>query len=245
MTSRGQRRARMVLLWGLGLFTVLQLTGGLLLDYCWPLLRFPSAGQVLAALQQTPAPRVVFLGSSRTRVGIEQGVVGPLLSRYCSLSDLCPALNAGVPAGDPITEEFLLRRLLDQGVRPDWVVLEVSPETLNQHNEWLAIHVQRQLRWEHLPGYLVQACRSGQGMRFLAARFCAPFLHRQQVLLQTSKLFWPEPTTQPTRTDAEAVRKRPGGWLPGTACCKSRPVRSCRSYASGLSTQRTTSCGAG
>src|SRR5271166_2065639 len=56
------KRSRNVLLWALGLFLSVQLGIGLLLDYVWPLLRFPSAAEVLATLPEDPGTvAVLFL----------------------------------------------------------------------------------------------------------------------------------------------------------------------------------------
>jgi hypothetical protein len=178
-----RRRARATLLWSIGLFVAGQLTIGLLLDYVWPLVRFPSAGRVMARLAQQPQnPEVVFLGSSRFECGIRPAEIGQLLERACRLGEPCGVFNGAVPAGDPISAEFVLHTLLERGVRPRLVVLEVSPEQLNYYNEWLGLHVRRQLTWADVPGYLVEACWAGQGVRFLSARLFPLFLHRQQVL---------------------------------------------------------------
>jgi len=226
MASRGNRRSRTVLLWGLCLFLAAQLLGSLLLDYCWPLLRFPSFSRVLTTLAAMPPPRIVFLGSSRIEVGIDQGEVGTVVQKRCSgtrqSSEPYPTLNAAVPAGDPITAEYLLGQLLEKGVQPDWVVLEVSPETLNRSNEWLAIHVRRQLRWEHVPGYVVEVCWSGQGMRFLHARLFGPFLHREQILRAVStNVFGRSETSRPPENAANLTDEVPA---PPPLDCAKEPI---------------------
>jgi len=166
-----------------GFFVAVQLIIGLVLDYAWPLLRFPSAAQVLATLPEDPgAVQVLFLGSSRFQVGIAADEIASLLEREGRLARPFGVVNAAVPGGDLITAEFLLRKLLARGVRPRTLVLEISPETLNHYNEWLGFHVVRQLRWEHVPGYWLEACRAGHGMRFLSARLFPLFQHREQLL---------------------------------------------------------------
>jgi hypothetical protein len=185
MASQVKRRCQSVLLWAVGSFLITHLVGGLLLDYCWPLVRFPSGAAVLDSLSRMPDPRMVLLGSSRVAIGISQGEVATLVQRQCHLDKPYWIFNAAVPAGDSITMEFLLGELLQRGVKPDWIVVEVSPETLSEYNEWLGVHVRRQLRWDHVPAYLVQTCRAGQGLRLLSARFFSLFFHRQQILEET------------------------------------------------------------
>ncbi len=215
MARRSDRRSRTVLVCGLSCFLAVQVLGGLLLDYCWPVLRFPSFADVLSALAMTPAPRIVFLGSSRFQCGIDQEEAAALVQKRCRLPGPYPVLNASVPAGDPITAEFLLTQLFRKGVRPEWVVLEISPETLNEYHEWLGIHVRRQLRWEHVPGYLIQTVWSGQGMRFLSARLFAPYLHRDQILRACNvNLFSlsPVPGTRGDNTERAAAVRTPPPW---------------------------------
>jgi hypothetical protein len=183
-TSQQQRKRPLrVLVWALGLFVAIQLGVGLVLDYGFPLMRFPSAARVLESLPADPSSvEVLFLGSSRFGAGIDAGEVGSLLETAGSPRRLCPVVNASVPAGDLITSEFLFGQLLDRGVRPRIVVVEISPETLNHYNEWLGFHVVRQLRWEHVPAYWYETCRAGHGMRFLSARLFPLFQHRQLIL---------------------------------------------------------------
>jgi hypothetical protein len=177
------KRSRNILLWAMGIFVAVQLTIGLVLDYAWPFLRFPSAAQMLATLPEDPSTvQVLFLGSSRFQVGIAANEIASLLEREGRLERPCGVVNAAVPGGDLITAEFLLGHLLARGVRPRTLVLEISPETLNHYNEWLGFHVVRQLRWEHVPGYWAEACRAGHGMRFLSARLFPLFQYREQLV---------------------------------------------------------------
>src|SRR4051812_42690767 len=79
---RQARHARSVLIWTALLFGSAQLGGGLLLDYAWPLLRFPSLGTIVTRLQKKPDwPLVVFLGSSRFGCGIREDEISSLMQR--------------------------------------------------------------------------------------------------------------------------------------------------------------------
>jgi hypothetical protein len=177
-----KRRARAVLLWAAGLFAAVQLTASLLLDYAWPLLRFPSARRTMAALAAEPGPpEIVALGSSRFGAGIAPHEIGALLGRQLDAGRPVGVFNAAAPAGDSIAAEFLLRRLLRAGVRPKLVLLEISPETLNYYNEWLGLHVRRQLCWHDLPGYFVEVCWSKQMARWLGERASPLYYHREEL----------------------------------------------------------------
>src|SRR5947209_8740933 len=122
------RRARSVLRWAVVVFLVLQIGIGLVLDYGWPLLRFPSAARILAGLPKDPSSiDVVFLGSSRFQVGVAAEEIAALLER--DRGRPCTALNAAVPCGDLIAAEFMLTLLREKGVKPGLLVLEISPET--------------------------------------------------------------------------------------------------------------------
>lgn len=180
--ARSPRRARGVLFWGGAIFLTIQLIASLLLDYRWPLLRFPSAAQVMANVRQQPAPPdLVLLGSSRFACGLYADDMAQLLERDCRLQKPVTGLNAAVPAGDVVTAEYLLGKLLRTGARPRAVLVEVSPETLNLYNEWLNFHIRRQLRWHEVPAYFLDICRVRQGFYLLSDRFCPLYIHRQEV----------------------------------------------------------------
>jgi hypothetical protein len=170
-----------VLIWAVGVFAGLQLTASLLLDYCWPLLRFPSARKTLARLEhETERPEILSLGSSRFN-----GVVAPEISRLltceCRTGRPVPAFTAAIPFGDTIAGEFLLHRILNAGARPKLLVFEVSPEQLNPSNDWVGIHARRQLCWHDTPRYFVEVCRSMQLARWLGERVNPIFYHREEL----------------------------------------------------------------
>lgn len=73
------------------------------------------------------ARRVLCLGSSRAMSGIDADALAE------SGTDSV-AFNFGVPAGGPVTTNLYLRRLLERGVRPDRLVLEVLPPFLAGQN---------------------------------------------------------------------------------------------------------------
>lgn len=127
-------RAAAVLFWTAFFFLLLQVTLGLVIEFYRPELRDPEFGYKLVRLhkllaQKPDRPLVLALGSSRTQ----------LLFRPTFLTADCPehaesfvAFNFGLVGAGPITEMICLRRLLDYGIRPDVVVLEVLPPLLHQ-----------------------------------------------------------------------------------------------------------------
>jgi hypothetical protein len=64
-------------------------------------------------------PRVLALGSSRTQLGFDA-------ARFADALDV-QAFNYGCPAAGPITCALYLRRLLEAGVKPDYLLLEIHP----------------------------------------------------------------------------------------------------------------------
>jgi hypothetical protein len=174
-------RGLKVLLW-MGLaYLCIQLVGGIILDYHLPQLRFPSATATFEALSRLPhAPEVICLGSSRFGAGFVQQEIRDRLRRASGDSQVL-VFNAAIEAGDLITAQYMLERILDQRIRPRVLVVEVSPETLARRSEWMGQHVARQLTWDTLPGHLEAIVRSGNLMRLLAARFLPLHVHRRQI----------------------------------------------------------------
>ena len=121
--SCSRRAARSILL-GTALVLVAQLGFG---TYCEsnPKRKDPTFGDKLAKLEAQPAgkPLVLMLGSSRTLLGFHAGLVeaeNPGLR----------AFNFGTPASGPITHLIYLKRLLDAGIVPDLLLVEVLPPAL-------------------------------------------------------------------------------------------------------------------
>src|SRR5262245_15087548 len=176
------------------MFVAGQLLIGLLLDHVFPLVRFPSAAGVLAGLDRQPTPpRLVILGSSRTGCGLNAEQINLLLASAHHAPPAPRVFNASVPAGDTLTSEFLYDRLRRRGHRPDWVLVEVSPETLNCPNTWMAGHVVRQLGWAELPTHIGDAIRTNSGPRYLGARLLPGLVHREAITTALGRAIRPAP----------------------------------------------------
>ena len=126
-------------------------------------------------------PDIVLLGSSRFEAGILPAEIVRQLDRQFRSDRPVGVFKCGVGCGDAIASEFMFHRIIDRGFYPKLLVLEVSPETLNRNNEWLGMHVRRQLRWDDTPRYFLDLCLSMQLMRWLGERINPVFIHREEL----------------------------------------------------------------
>lgn len=130
MTGDRAARPRRALAWGLAAFCGLQLTLAAAIELRAPWLRDPVYGrklnQLQARLAASPgAPLVLALGSSQTFDGFD---AGRMEQRLNSGSAGDPVVyNFGLPGAGPLTELIVLRRLLGEGIRPELLLLEVTP----------------------------------------------------------------------------------------------------------------------
>ncbi len=120
-------KARATLLWAVLLFAAGQLALGLFVHRRHPELCDPAFTVRLRHLRDRMAegsgrPLVLVLGSSRPALAFRPSVVRN--GRPPDVSDPILFNFAFVGAG-PVREWMMLRRLLAEGVRPDWVLLEV------------------------------------------------------------------------------------------------------------------------
>jgi hypothetical protein len=135
MQRRALRQSRSDVLWAIGGLVVFQ--AGLALAIAWwlPELRDPAyawKARVLARRVAAEADRrpftLVMVGTSRTAYGLDgkrlEARYGPELNRPLIV------YNFGISAGGAVTSLLTLRRLLDEGVRPDHLLIEVMPAFL-------------------------------------------------------------------------------------------------------------------
>ncbi|HKB00933.1 MAG TPA: hypothetical protein VKD90_01880 [Gemmataceae bacterium] len=179
------RRARAASLWGLALFVGGQLGLGLLLDYRYPLTRFPSAEKVISVAATEPRPpTVAFFGSSRTGAAVDTARANRLLATESGRSPPPRVVNLAVPCGDPIAIEFVLDHALAAGVRPAWAVVEVSPETLNYRTPWVRYHVARQFTWAEVPAFAEMAWETRSVGALWTSRLVPGYVHRHEIVRQ-------------------------------------------------------------
>jgi hypothetical protein len=135
--GRKQRLAaqtRACLLWGLIFFAVAQ--GAMLIatQGHWPHLRDPEFGYKLSLLRARRAeepnrPLLVLLGSSRTGQGLRPGVLTDLRAPDGRIPFV---FNFSQVGSGPLAELVTLHRLLDAGIRPDWLAIEILPALLGR-----------------------------------------------------------------------------------------------------------------
>ena len=182
-TKSRSRRGLRVLLWAGSIFALAQLGGGLLLDYCWPALRFPEVGRVLTQLRaREHMPEVVCMGSSRSEGGFRTPIIDHVLQQF--LRQPPHTFNAAVNGGDPVVAEWLLERMLREGRHPGLLVLEVSPEFLSRRTPLLSQQVLRQMTWLDLPRYMPDAFLYTHPMRLITSRILPLYTHRYQIRRQ-------------------------------------------------------------
>src|SRR5579875_915448 len=125
---------RACLLWGLAFFAAAHLGMLVATQSFWPHLRDPEFGYKLSALRRQRAedpnrPLLVLLGSSRTGQGIRPGVLPELRT----LDGRIPLVfNFSQVGSGPLAELVTLCRLLDAGIRPDWLAIEILPALLGR-----------------------------------------------------------------------------------------------------------------
>lgn len=185
--TRTHQRGCRILLWMTGLFFVGQIAGGMLLDRVLPRLRFPFLYEQLDRLAAEPhAPNIVFLGSSRFGSNTSGEYITERMHEFTSVKT-ARAFNAAIPAGDPIVSEIVLQHLLERGVRPRVAVIELCPESLNHCNEWVRIHLERQLRWEDMGTYFGEIVRTAGISRLLANRLLPLYRYRKTLCEELAK----------------------------------------------------------
>jgi hypothetical protein len=178
-----QRRARLVAWCGLGLVALSIVLGNVLIDRMPTEARFPEAAGILwQAERKSRLVQVLVLGSSRMGVGVVEEQLQAAVD--AALGDRSPrVMDAAVPAGDPMTQRYMLERLLAQGVRPGMVVLEVSPEALAYRSSWMRMHVGRELSLAEGLAMIGQVWDS-RAMEHLAASRLSPlYAHNKQLRL--------------------------------------------------------------
>jgi hypothetical protein len=134
---------------------------------------------------------LVMLGSSRTMNGLKPELLESCLAELATGAIV--VLNHGMPGAGPGTELIMLRRLLQQGLRPDFVLVEVVPTQLaarpaldNQAQE-LAID------WLYFDELLaVQEHRLPDAQRMLTQCVIAPaYAHRIKLMNAVSPRWLP------------------------------------------------------
>jgi hypothetical protein len=132
LNRRAVRRGRSYLLWALVGFAALQIAFGVAID--WKLSAVRDATfvykrwQLQARMADHPgAPLVLALGSSRTMMGVRASRL-----HLSSAGKPVVVYNYAIPGSGPLTQLITLRRLVNDGVRPQALLLEVMPGQFNR-----------------------------------------------------------------------------------------------------------------
>jgi hypothetical protein len=151
--QRAARRGRRAICSGLICFAGFQIALALGISYRLPELRDLEYGQRIkflrAHLREEPnRPLLVVVGGSRTAIGVAPDAIPG------SSPDSPLLFNCGLDGADPLLELLCLRRLLADGIRPAWVVIEVMPPLLNLDQGMTELrwgNVRTRLEWRDLP----------------------------------------------------------------------------------------------
>lgn len=193
-------------------FVLIQALTSAVVDSIVPDLRDSEYSRKIAYLQarrrESPGrPLLIFLGSSRTAYGVAADEA--LTDRDAPL-----AYNFGILAGGPIYEMLYFHRLLAEGIRPQWLVLEIHPGFL---------HVAANLMLAHRPaierrdfsdmcaihGYVDHPWRDW--LAWLRYRAAFSFQLRAELMRRIA----PHWASAPATPDWTALDKTtPSGWVP-------------------------------
>jgi hypothetical protein len=128
-------RARAILAWAVGFYLLGQLLFLFLREYTWPALGDAEYGRKLTSLRSRlderprDRPLVVLLGSSRVAMGVRPDCLWTEHRGH----EPAVVFNYGICGAGPVLELVCLKRLLQDGIRPDCVMVEVWPLLLSRH----------------------------------------------------------------------------------------------------------------
>jgi len=213
-------RGRAAVLWTLALFALGQLALGLWIVRRHPDVRDPEFSSVRTSLRARLAeapdrPLLLMLGSSRVANSLRPAV----LTRTLAGTKAAPVVfNAALLWGGPLHELLVFRRLLADGVRPDWLLIEVFPPMLTQQGAFSeeSFLTARGLEWSDGPLVYRYFRERAAGLERVLQEGVAPALcHRARFLERFAPVllprhegpivFWPDCGTRDPHES---------GWLP-------------------------------
>src|SRR5262245_5980746 len=181
--------ARATLLWAVASLIVLQGAFRLLIDRVWPELRDPAfeikarrLDHVLAQHSEGPIT-VLMTGSSVTSNLFKAKHLEDQLA--VELDRDVVVFNMGCHGGGALTQLMWLRRLLERGVRPDFVCVEFSPQLYDSPDtpsdaSRFPVHVRRGQDWATIRPYLADEGDMRREWRWY--RWCPAYFHRLTIL---------------------------------------------------------------
>jgi hypothetical protein len=196
-------RARGVLGWALLFFVGGQLALSLALDNIASRLRasdYEHKRQGLAALRRRhpDRPLVLMLGSSRTLDGFQ---AGRLDGRPGPDGRPIAAFNFGLILTGPIKENLHVQTLLDEGVRPRLLLVEVLPPLLNApgggrkgEEDWIRVEMLSATDLARLWPYCVRPGRAAED--WVCSRLLPAYYHRPRIMGSVAQS-WLDPAVKP------------------------------------------------
>ncbi|MFO0968561.1 MAG: DUF1574 family protein [Gemmataceae bacterium] len=190
MRRKKNTRAVAVLVWGLLAFLLSQVALNLYLDQRRPEIFDPEYQTRLKALRRrisaAPDSRLLLLlGSSRTVMSFRPEVLAPLLD---AAGKPVTVFNFSHVAAGPMMNLVELRRLLLDGIRPDWLVLELMPSQMGDASQAICLNTARfrdvPLLEEHYPAPRLYGA-------LLRNRLLPVFKHRDHLLRQFARSLAP------------------------------------------------------
>ncbi len=205
---------RATLLWALGLYALVQTVLVVVMDRWHPTVFETAARDKWQQLRQVKAaapdqPLLLMLGSSRTQHALQAGWLNGLPG-----PDGKPFLpyNFGLPAAGPVRQWVYLRELLDAGIRPRLLLVEVLPPLFSAprgsttgEEDWLEAPYLSVSRLYRLWPYLARPHRKGRA--WLESRLAPAYAHRP--ILRT----WMEEKVSTGTNRAVRFPHDPWGWM--------------------------------
>lgn len=208
MARNQTTHARGALCWAIALYLAAQLALTLATDFWCPAVRHPEYGRKLALLKahlptHARSPDLLALGTSRTAFGfrpIDDGRVWEF--------------NFGLTGIGPLQQLACLRRLLDEGIHPARLLIEIHPPLMHQTPEWnelVRIDVAR-LGWTDLNRLIGYSRAPGDLCgRWFISRVGASYTHRAELV----RRFLPDWLDEDRRREAVRLDQiSTGGWQP-------------------------------
>jgi hypothetical protein len=217
-------KARAALGWTLALFAASQLALYAFLTRAHPELRDPEYGSLLTNLQQRVAeapgrPLVLVLGSSRFANVFRPSAVPAVLG----IEPAPVVFNFSTLSTGPLRQLQMLRRLLDEGIRPRWLVAEIWPLYLTQRNGFAEEKYifDRDLLWSDWPLISHYFDDPSPAYRKLLLGILAPATqHSHRLLVRYTPFLKPEEHLAFGDWSDPSLRTEGNGWLP---CPVERP----------------------
>ena len=219
------RSARAAVLWGIGGLLALQLGLAVAIECGLWRFRDPFYAHKLTPLRRVwadlavthptgPKNLAVVLGSSRVGNGLSGATVADGVS--ATLGERWTVFNLAAPGAGPLYELMSLRRVLAEGIRPDFVLVEVFPMQLSAPPDDTVMYESTYLRTERLSLSdfdVLERCGLPQTAAWRKAwwqDWAVPWhAHRFSILSELAPKFLPAGVQQDW-----CKRCDPAGWVP-------------------------------